>query len=291
MKILLNQILYLLLLPQMVQAQVQVENFSLSVYTGLVNYQGDLNPNSFTFNRSKPAFGLISRVKLNPHFTWRSGVMIGSIQAADRYNRDYLKPRNLSFNTNIKEIYSGLEVSLFNMEQRRVVPFAYGGLAIFHFNPWTIDQAGAKVYLQPLGTEGQGLEAYPGRKKYKLTQMAMAFGGGARVAVSEALTIGIEMSQRKTFTDYLDDVSTTYVDQQLLLAGNGPRAVELSYRGDELNNSTNYPPDKEIRGTPTEKDWYYYIGIDLAFKWQAIGSLFNNNSGKKDINHARCPRF
>lgn len=286
-------ILFIILLaPASLFAQVQTENFSLGIFGGLINYQGDLNPNSFTVNRSKPAFGLIARFKFHPHLTWRTGIATGEIQAADRYNRDYLKPRNLSFNTNLKEIHTGLEISITNLETKKLAPYLYGGAAIFSFNPWTTDQQGNKVYLQPLGTEGQGLPEYPSKKKYKLTQFAFAFGGGFRYAVSDHFNIGFELNQRKTFTDYLDDVSTTYADQQVLLNGNGPKAVEMAFRGDELPGNANYPSDKEIRGTPTEKDWYYFIGLQVEVKWSGIRSLFNNltNANARSYN-TKCPRW
>ena len=142
-------LLILLLIPTSLLSQVQTENLSLGVFGGLINYQGDLNPNSFTVNRSKPAIGIIARFKFHPHLTWRTGVATGEIQAADRYNRDYLKPRNLSFNTRLKEVHTGLEISLTNLETKKFSPYVYGGAAIFHFNPWTIDQQGNKI-LQSL---------------------------------------------------------------------------------------------------------------------------------------------
>ena len=293
MKSIIQYLLFsILLIPAGLHAQVQTEKFSLGVFGGLINYQGDLNPNSFTISRSKAAVGLIARVKLHPNLSWRTGAAIGHIQAADQYNRDYLKPRNLSFNTTIKELHTGLEVSLTNLETKRVSPYVYGGGAIFHFNPWTNDQLNEKIYLQPLGTEGQGLPEYPNRKKYKLTQFALAFGGGVRVNVSDHFNVGFELSQRKTFTDYLDDVSTSYADEQVLLLGNGAQAVELAFRGDELPGNANYPPEKEIRGTPTEKDWYYYIGVHVEVKWSGIRSLFNNatDANRRSYN-TKCPRW
>ena len=283
---------FTLLIPVSLNAQVQTEKLSLGVFGGLINYQGDLNPNSFTINRSKPVIGINARVKFHPHLTWRTGAAIGHIQAADRYNRDYLKPRNLSFNTTIKELHTGLEVSITNLETKKLAPYVYGGGAVFHFNPWTTDQQNERVFLQPLGTEGQGLPEYPDRKKYKLTQFALAFGAGVRMSINEHFNVGFELSQRKTFTDYLDDVSSSYADQQILLLGNGAQAVELAFRGDELPGNANYPAEKEIRGTPTEKDWYYFIGIHAELKWSGIRSLFNSGlNGSKRSYNTKCPRW
>ena len=95
---------------------------------------------------------------------------MGSIEAADRYNRDYLKPRNLSFNTSIKEASLGLETSLLDLSTTRFTPYVYGSISLYHFNPWAYDNSGKKVFLQPLSTEGQGLPQYSKQKPYKLTQ-------------------------------------------------------------------------------------------------------------------------
>ncbi len=72
---------------------------------------------------------------------------------------------------------------------------------------------------------------------------------------------------RKLFTDYLDDVSTTYVDEGTLAAAKGPTAVRFSYRGGELKNGEPaYPVAGTIRGGAKSKDWYYFQGITLRIR-------------------------
>jgi len=262
---------------------------SLSIFTGFVNYQGDLNPNSFTIGHSHFALGATVRKPFSRWLAIRAGINYGHIEAADRYNRDYLKLRNLSFYTTLKEAYAALEFDLLNIDKTRFTPYLFGGLAVFHFNPWTYDNAGQKWYLKPLSTEGQGIKDFPTQKPYSLTQFALPFGAGVRYAVNDDIQIGIEFSQRKTFTDYLDDVSSFYVDYQKLLAAKGPKAVELAYRGiPGPNNSASYPAHGEQRGTPTEMDWYYTAGLNIEVKLNAIANLFRN-SGHKDY-HQGCPK-
>ncbi len=91
-----------------------------------------------------------------------------------------------------------------------------------------------RVYLKPLSTEGEGLPGYPDRKPYSLTQLAIPFGGGVKFAITNDWHIGLEVGLRKLFTDYLDDVSSTYADPNDLLTAKGQLAVDLSYRGDEV---------------------------------------------------------
>lgn len=193
----------------------------------------------------------------------------------------------------MKEAFAVLEISLLDISAKKFTPYAYGGIAGFHFNPYTYNARNEKVFLQPLSTEGQGLADYPDRKPYRLNQIAAAFGGGFKFVLSNCTGISLEFSQRKTFTDYLDDVSTSYVDQNKLLAAKGQQAVDLAYRGDEVHNPALYPPDGEQRGTPTEADWYYFIGITADVRInclrEKLSGIFNGGSGGKSRFYKRCP--
>ncbi len=236
---------------------------------------------------------LVFRQPLNRWFTWRVGISIAQIEGADRYNRDYLQPRNLSFYSNIKEIYTGLGVNMLDLSNNRFTPYVYGGIALYHFNPWTYDNTGAKVFLKPLSTEGQGLSQYPSQKPYRLTQLAIPFGIGAKYAINDCMYLGMEFSQRKTFTDYLDDVSSFYVDEDVLLQEKGPLAVSLAYRGDELPNGAGYPSHGTQRGTKTEMDWYYFLGVTFEMKISCLKATLSRLGDKHSYtsNQRHCPVF
>ena len=264
----------------------------LGLFVGQMNYQGDLNPNSFTFAHSKATAAITIRQSFNRWISLKGGLAIGSIEAADRYNRDYLKPRNLSLYTTIKEASLSLEASLLDLSTTHFTPYVYGSVSLYHFNPWAYDNSGKKVFLQPLSTEGQGLSQFPKQESYKLTQLALGFGVGARYAINDNINIGVEFSQRKTFTDYLDDVSSIYVDYNTLLQAKGIKAVEMAYRGDELPGGQPYPGHGEQRGTPSEMDWYYFFGINFEIKLSAITQLLksSNAEGSSAIHSTRCPK-
>lgn len=240
-------------------------------------------------------FSLSLRQPLSNKLSIRAGASIGSLAAADRNNRGYLKPRNLSFRTDIKEVFLYLDWALLDLSVYRMTPFGYVGGAYFHFNPYTHDESGQKVYLQPLSTEGQGLPEYPDRKVYSLYQPALAFGGGLRYSLSSDFIVTFETGQRKSFIDYIDDVSKDFVDKDILLAARGPKAVELAFRGDEVHRNAPYPNAGDQRGTPTEMDWYYYIGITLEAKFRSIPQLGRTFSGVFSKNgnsfQQRCPSF
>jgi hypothetical protein len=242
------------------------QNFSVNAFAGIANYQGDLQGKRISFNQSAPVFGIGANYQLTPKFSVRSGLNFAKIKAADVNNSTAkgIELRNLSFKTNITELQLGLEYDLFALEGKSITPYVFASVAYFHFNPYAIDSQGNKVYLKPLSTEGQGLAEYPDRKNYSLSQLAIPFGGGVKYQTNNGLQFAVELGLRKTFTDYLDDVSTNFVDQNILLAAKGAQAVAIAYRGDEVNPSAPYPADGAQRGSPKYKDWYYFAGLRVS---------------------------
>lgn len=254
--------LSVLFLPFFSGAQQRVQ---LNLFGGFSNYQGDLQGKPFTLEQSDAAFGAGLSYYLTYHFLLRAGFVTGKVKASDKFNKPSLMLRNLDFQTRISEGNLMLEYDLFDMSEKKFSPYGFAGLAVYHFNPYTFDSSGAKILLQPLSTEGQGLSQYPDRKAYKLTQLATLIGGGLKLRLSDNVLIAYEVGLRRLSTDYLDDVSSTYVDESALLAAKGPKAVDLAYRGDELKNSNSgYPANGTRRGSPKLKDWYYFHGISLS---------------------------
>ena len=241
------------------------QRLHVNLFGGFSNYLGDLQEKSVTLEQSNRAFGAGLSYDLTRHLSIRGGFNYGMIGANDKSNTlAVLRLRNLSFQSVIKEGNLMAEYNFFDITKRKFTPYVFGGLAVYHFNPFTFDTLGNKIYLQPLGTEGQGLAAYRGRK-YNLTQFAIPFGAGLKMRLTDNIVVSYELGLRKLFTDYLDDVSTSYADQTLLAAAKGTTAVQLAYRSGELKNaSAVYPPEGTIRGNPKQKDWYYMHGLTLS---------------------------
>jgi len=129
-------------------------------------------------------------------------------------------------------------------------------VGLYQFNPYAYNTVEQKVYLQPLSTEGEGLQQYPARKPYKLTQFSIPFGGGITYAISDKVMISGEVAFRKLFTDYLDDVSgPTYADTAILRVEKGDLSAKMSFRSDETNNPFPFS-DKLIRGNPDKKMFF-----------------------------------
>ncbi len=276
----------LLILPLASTGQWQA-----NLYAGLANYQGDLQAKKFSFSPAKPALGLGLTFELTPKINVRGAFSYMQLQGGDNLEggNKSNQLRNLSFNTRILEAQVAAEYHLFDLDYRSFSPYFFAGIGLFQFNPWIKDETGEKIFLQNLGTEGQGLAEYPDRQEYKLIQFAIPFGGGIKTAISPRLQLGVELGFRKLFTDYLDDVSTTYADSATLAAGNGLLAMEYAYRGDELGGGNSYPAEGAQRGNPKNKDWYYATVIRLSYRF---GTKINDLSpGKGAGRKLGCPLF
>jgi hypothetical protein len=270
-----------LLSPLLTHAQ-----WNVNLYGGFSNYIGDLQSSKYTTSQSNGAFGAGIQYDLNGHFSLLSNLSYGRISAADGYSKQAdLRARNLNFESVITEWNLLLEYNILDLREHRVTPYLFGGVALFHFNPYAYDTLGRKVYLHALSTEGEGLSQYPGRKPYALTQLSIPFGGGIKFRVSDRVVLAYEIGMRKTFTDYLDDVSTTYVDQGTLLAARGPEAVEMAYRGNEVAEGKPYPADGTMRGHAKFKDWYYMSGLRLTIALNDQPFLHRRHSAILD-----CPK-
>ena len=138
------------------------------------------------------------------------------VGASDQYNKPDLVFRNLSFQNNITEWNLLAEYTFLGYHTKEIFSVSVCGIAVFHNNPYAYDTLGQKTYLRPLSTEGEGLPQYPGQKPYSQTQFSIPFGGGIKFRMSESVVLGWELGFRKTFTDYIDDVSTFYVDKTVL---------------------------------------------------------------------------
>jgi hypothetical protein len=272
---------------------LQAQRVHVGVAGGLANYNGDLLDKLYAKKLTNGFIGFTAHYELEDQILIRAAFNFARVDGSDAYsNKENLRLRNLRFESAISEFSVVGEYYLFNLYEKRFSPYGFIGLGVFHFDPYTNDSTGRKVFLQPLSTEGQGLSQYPKQKPYKLTQLALGFGGGARYAINDNMNIGVEFSQRKTFTDYLDDVSSIYVDENILLQAKGPKAVEMAFRGDELPGGQIYPGHGAQRGTPSEMDWYYFFGINFEIKFSAFTQIFKSwkVENSSAIHNTRCPR-
>ncbi len=261
------------------QLNASAQFLELGAFFGTSNYQGDLVPEIQVPNEYYPTLGLFGRYNFTSRISLKAHFYKGTIGGGDEYsdNESGRLDRNLSFESNIYEFGLQGEISLFKYnvfdKKRNITPYAFAGVAGFRFNPRGIYK-GKWYELQPLGTEGQGLPGY--EKKYSLTQISIPLGGGIKFAFNRLASVGIEAGLRKTFTDYLDDVSGTYPDMALLFDARGEEAVALSYREFDINKALTKNPVGQKRGNPDAMDWYFFGGITISVNLNQ-DKFFDNN--------------
>ncbi|MEL6864954.1 MAG: DUF6089 family protein [Bacteroidota bacterium] len=274
----------MLFLPFMAQAQ----HLELGAMAGISNYGGDLAPKSFwdSFQETNAAFGGFLRYNFNNYFAAKFNVYHGKISGEDANAKNTSQQlRNLSFRSNILEFGLTVEYNILGYQPYALElpfsPYVFGGVAMFRFSPEAFYD-GRWVELQPLGTEGQYLDSYPERDPYRLTTIAVPLGAGAKYAINDRWNLGLELGFRLTFTDYLDDVSTTYVDSEELLAQSGELAVILSNRSEEPK------VDGDGRGDPNNKDWYFMGGITISYNFLDNGLVGSRGRNRRK---AGCQTF
>lgn len=233
----------------------------LGVMGGVSYYVGDLNQKHF--NNSNLAGQLFYRYNIHSRLAFRANFTYGFIEGYDsESNRDIFVNRNLSFQTDIYELGSGVEFTYFPFEignkRYRGTAYLLAELALARINPKT-DYNGELLELQPLGTEGQGT-SLSDRPKYSRTQLTVPLAVGARLSLGENIALNGEYGLRFMFSDYLDDVhSYRYVDQATLTSESGPLSAALSNRTLDQSRFGQ-------RGNPVSRDWYFFVGIGLSFR-------------------------
>ena len=243
------------------------ENSEIGFIGGVSYYLGDLNTTHFS--QSSVAGGLTLRKNIDRRFSYKANALILPVQYDERNSGDTIaEARGLHFKSPIYELSGQIEFNFLPYETGNPLytwtPFVYTGVSIFNYNPKAENKNGEWVNLQPLGTEGQGTTTYPERKPYSLIQFAIPMGGGLKIAVNEYFNIILEYGIRKTFSDYIDDVSTEFVG--------GPQyPLEMSAEAIEMSDPLMTHIKGQERGDPDKKDWYSFVGLTLSFK-------LNNNS-------------
>lgn len=189
-----------------------------------------------------------------------------SVGGQNRYKR------NLHFKSNIyellllAELYPMVAFGVSADKPSRFSPYLTAGIGMFHFNPQTYLN-NVRIDLQPLHTEGQGFSEYADRANYKLTQINFPIGAGLKYEVSPLCNLRLEVVHRITTTDYLDDVSTQYVDPALfykyLATENANVATQLHDRQGELNPLHTTAPGS-IRGRGSKNDSYFTVQFKVG---------------------------
>ncbi|MGE5519604.1 MAG: DUF6089 family protein [Candidatus Dadabacteria bacterium] len=266
----------LLCIPTLLFAQnsiVQEGEFAFGL--GGAHYFGDLNTRA-RLNAPKLAATVFFRKNLGNYIALRVGGTFAQLGYSDKYNthNEAMRLRNLSFNTKIWELALQGDFNFYRFmpgePDFRFTPYVTFGVSLFNYDPYTYLK-NQKYFLRPLNTEGQGDPLYPDRKPYSTMATAIPFGVGIKYAFNDRVNIGFEVVHRFTNTDYLDDVSTTYVDPAVFPPnpdGTTNAGLLLSDRSYELITPPIGVKGRE-RGNSQNKDQFATAILYISFNLQS----------------------
>ncbi len=252
--------------------------------------------------------GLFVTVYPNEWLGVRAAAEIGQLEGEDRIintkgvDELWRKQRNLDFKSNISEAYLAAEIfplMLLNASHEdyrpKLRPYGVLGVGVFHFNPKgsLTDANGNKTWydLKPLHTEGEGFPEYSQKRDYALTQLNIPMGAGVKYLVSDRVNLSLEVLLRKTFTDYIDDVSTEYIDpiyfDKYLSPADAAIAKKIHDKvvGIVVPSLTRNSPDVQ-RGNPNQNDSYFTVFLKFGVR---IGAIYESMYNRNAANKMRCP--
>jgi hypothetical protein len=246
------------------------------------NLLADLNPSATRFAIS----GGI-RYKRHPQFGAKAVLTFGWLAGSDsKTEEQFRNNRNLSFSTPIIELAVQGEY-YFNKEKRasiyrvsklngkkvrNTLIYAFGGAGLFWYHPMA-KVNGSFYNLRKIGTEGQNLAGGP--KKYLGVSASLMLGLGVKIPLSRQLAVGVEFAPRYTFTDFIDDVSGVYANNDAIKAQSGeigafladPNLGVFPDQWDPELSTAKRTREGYQRGDPKNKDTYAFFQFNMTYKF------------------------
>lgn len=254
---------------------------------GATNFLGDLGgANAIGTNGFKdldlPATRPVFQVGYSYRFTKQTQLQLsldyGYLYGSDKFTQEEFRSnRNLTFRSTVYQFDAKYCLNLskqraghiYNlrgvrgMKNIQIISYLFAGVGLFYFNPKGPDPDGNWVALHPLSTEGE--EIYASRSKYHRLQPNIPVGFGFKWLVTRDFMVGLEYTLHKTFTDYIDDCSTTYPDYKTLANVKGQQAVYFSNPAPKDSKLHSTEPNMQ-RGDPSNKDSYMFAVLTIRYK-------------------------
>jgi hypothetical protein len=249
-----------------VRAQLFFSGTEYGITFGGSQYFGDLNDN-YGVKFVRPAAGFFIRQHLNSYIARRGGLSFTQVGYDDALNNNvFSKARNLNFTSNIVElaVQSEFNFTRFSTgeDNHRFTPYLTGGIGVFYYNPQA-EFMGQKQSLRKLGTEGQNLDGYSDRK-YKSFAACFPIGLGFKYWLKPGFNLGFEIADRLTLTDYLDDVSATYIGKDNFY--DNPDHPNPAYYLQDRSQGQFLGRAGKQRGNSATFDQYMYAVFNLSFQ-------------------------
>jgi hypothetical protein len=267
----------------------------ITVGLGITNFLGELGGRDqigspflwdLEISQTRPGVSLGYRYYTRRQQALRLNFAYGILAGNDNLtNEPFRRNRNLSFKSDVFEAAAIYEFHLYREElghvydlrgvkgtkSSRVGFYVFAGIGGFYFDP-KAQFNNQWVRLKPLGTEGQGLEG--GAEEYSNFGLVIPMGVGIRKALSKQWSVGLEAQYTKTFTDYVDDVSTNYFFDAENIHPQGPIA---DYLADPSLGTPGILPTRRgmQRGDPEDNDAYLFLRFHVHYKMYQYRSKSN----------------
>ena len=289
--------LYLLILLSFFTVSVKSQwLWDYGIAVGATGYLGDIggkdkanqNPKDLVLAKTRYNVGAFARYKWRPKISLKLAFDYVRVEGDDKLSKNIgRKYRNFNFRNNIFDL--GFTGEYFFFEDNDLGntykyrngfrAYVFAGVGGFYTNPKTLYK-GDVVALRPYETEGVA---------YKKIVLNIPMGVGFYFTIDKSNRIGFEMNYRKTFTDYIDDISGNYPErpsdpytQGLIL-----RTTELDAQTLADNNGAALSHNwGEKRGGGKSKDSYMTMNLSYSRVIRGKSSFYrsrHNNffGGKK----------
>ncbi|NOT37140.1 MAG: hypothetical protein HOP11_07160 [Saprospiraceae bacterium] len=246
------------------------------------NYSGDITADNMAIlKQTSPGCGVHLSYEMDHLFTFRANYEFLKVFADDKLGiQDWQLKRNLNFSSRIHSIDISGYLNLKNLlteRYKRLNINLLAGYTLFNYNP-IANYQGTQIELRSLGTEGQGMKGYA--SKYSNWANAINFGTNIEFLITEKFSIETQLLFRKTNTDYLDDISSNYVNYETLYQQNGVMAAEL---GNKIHAATG-----SQRGNPLDQDWFQSLSLGVKYRIYSKQKLHLTRLKKGSVH---CPKF
>ncbi len=232
----------------------------IGVWLGGSYYAGDLNPNK-PLLMTRPSFGVVYRHNFTTRIAIRAGGYYGTL-IGDDSKAQFITERGLYFKSTIIDGSLLIEFNFLDYfigsKRNYYSTYIFSGISGFYFNPKAEDG----TVLRNIGTEGQNKPEISERTPYGMFSAALPFGVGFKYSMNDKLGLSLEWGMRKTITDYLDDVSTTYFFE-------GDNTTQNYYA--DPTGRVSFPEREDVetyvqRGDSQSNDWYAFVGVIVTYK-------------------------
>lgn len=255
-KILLEKTAYLFtaICITLIVRSSSAQSVEIGISAGAANYFGDLAPTP-VISETKGAAGAFARINMSSTWAWTNSFMYAQVSGNDK-NFAFNTARNLNFKTDIYEYSSTIEFNYLKygvgVLDNKFTSYLFAGIGVFGFNPRGYYN-GQWYNLRDFQTEGVAYQPY---------SFAIPFGIGLKWILNKNFNFECQFGFRKTYTDYLDDVSNTYPNN----TNKSIIAATLSDPSILINGGTIINKQGFKRGNSDISDWYMIAQVSLSYR-------------------------